>query len=613
MDISNLYIHQQDMIITALNHIESGKKHISMAMPPGSGKTFVVSSIIHHYLTLNDSRKPLRVLVVTRNKDTQLATADVLKQTDISLDILLDVKSDVSPNTEIIILSLFGLSKREKVDTLKDSDRNVDLIAVLGCGLSTPTLEELYERYPEAIKLVITDLPETNTRFGTPLSVYTLKSAIDDGFLFKPYQVTQIRGLPIGLDEDPFSIGDGALSHKALRRQIASSQAHMEEAAKLLLAEIKEQKTIVYCPNVLFAEKFAEILNRQLGLYSFALAISNSMLVEARAQTIRSYKNSIDEPLVLCMTTPLVDGLELPLTRIIAILHKTESVSLLQNMLISGLRPFPGKKQLQVLDFVGLEHLFNILDDQEVLVGRTQNPIEQLPPLSDRSEPVLPGQEYFKRANISFRDKKDIEGVLGVDELAEELAEIISIMPPEQGSMIGVFGKWGRGKTFLLGQTWKKLDKKDNLNKFIKVDFHTWKYQDTPATWAYLYECISDVYLNPKFKWKVSNWLVRAKRLFMLNLERKGVWPILKFLAILSAGMFIYILGKELFSFISAKFQPAFSYAGVAFAGSATIYTLYATIKKEYSAKAKDLFLKYPASILSRNISGYRQKYKKKL
>lgn len=88
------------------------------------------------------------------------------------------------------------------------------------------------------------------------------------------------------------------------------------------------------------------------------------------------------------------------------------------------------------------------------------------------------------QAKILFRDNS-LEGVIGVNDIAEELANLINIMPNESGRMIGIFGEWGRGKTFLMKYIWDNLEKK---NSFYKVDFQAWKYQETPAVWAYLYE-----------------------------------------------------------------------------------------------------------------------------
>jgi hypothetical protein len=80
----------------------------------------------------------------------------------------------------------------------------------------------------------------------------------------------------------------------------------------------------------------------------------------------------------------------------------------------------------------------------------------------------------------------EVTPVLGVKNLAALLSEIIEELTGDKGQMIGIFGKWGRGKTFLLNQLYtfllekEKLKQKKERTKYIKVDYHAWKYQETP-------------------------------------------------------------------------------------------------------------------------------------
>lgn len=65
--------------------------------------------------------------------------------------------------------------------------------------------------------------------------------------------------------------------------------------------------------------------------------------------------------------------------------------------------------------------------------------------------------------------------------------------------MIGIFGQWGRGKTYFWNQVKAQISDRQKCNKcklrkrkksihYDIVEFNAWKYQDTPALWAYLYE-----------------------------------------------------------------------------------------------------------------------------
>lgn len=66
---------------------------------------------------------------------------------------------------------------------------------------------------------------------------------------------------------------------------------------------------------------------------------------------------------------------------------------------------------------------------------------------------------------------------------------------PNDLCMFGIFGQWGRGKTYLWTQiksviTDPNSNKEDQPIHYDIVEFNAWKYQDTPALWAYLYETI---------------------------------------------------------------------------------------------------------------------------
>ncbi|AMP98691.1 hypothetical protein AY601_1779 [Pedobacter cryoconitis] len=577
MNVSNLHPYQKQAVFKALEAIQKGEKHFAFVMPPATGKTGVSVNIVHDYLKGRHNKAPGNVLVVTRSKDSQYDLSSAFKFDDLPIGINLLVKPDTADHAQITILSLLGLSKVEP--PLKASGKNFGLIIVMGGGANSSSLNELFDIYPDAIQILILDhAEENNERFGVPIYEYTLKTAIEDDYFFKPFVVKQMSVLPSDLKQE-ISLFSPEVTEKA----IINSKSYMENAAKIMLGEIKGGKTIVYCPNIFFAEEFAKIINEQRGNGAYASTISNNMDEAVRLQNVVSYKDNPGDPNILCMVSPNVHTNHFNITKTVAIFRKTTKVSLLQSMLVPGLRHFPGKKELDVLDFVGLKDLFDVLGGIPIIKA-------EIPSEPDSVIQSSAAKQYFQKSNISFRDKKEIEGVLGIDDLAEELAEIIQIMPAEQGSMIGIFGKWGRGKTFLIEHTWKKLAAKKT---FVRVEFHAWKYQDTPATWAYLYECISDAYFKPECKWKFWSKVVSGKRLICLNFERKGVWPIFKFIAILSAGIFSFVLGKQLLGLIEGKAQASFNSLGAIFTGSVTLYALYTTIKKEYSVKAKDLFLKY--------------------
>lgn len=101
-----------------------------------------------------------------------------------------------------------------------------------------------------------------------------------------------------------------------------------------------------------------------------------------------------------------------------------------------------------------------------------------------------------------------------VKTVASVFADHISKLQEETGQMVGIFGKWGRGKTYFKKEVEGIFKDENSKYDFTIIDFHAWKYQDTPAIWAYLYECLSDKYFG-------SEWFYKSWRKLKLNFQRE--------------------------------------------------------------------------------------------
>lgn len=99
--------------------------------------------------------------------------------------------------------------------------------------------------------------------------------------------------------------------------------------------------------------------------------------------------------------------------------------------------------------------------------------------------------------DYAFRDQ-DTKPCFGVQRIAScFLSQIDNIAQSQANNlcMFGIFGQWGRGKTYLWHQmreiiAKRNCDKNDQHIHYDIVEFNAWKYQDTPALWAYLYQTI---------------------------------------------------------------------------------------------------------------------------
>lgn len=174
--------------------------------------------------------------------------------------------------------------------------------------------------------------------------------------------------------------------------------------------------------------------------------------------------------------------------------------------------------------FNKFRHYNGLQQHMEELFKRYNNE-GTLPEEEEVNEPDDDNFEGVHSHKTAFLYKDKLAPVMGVTSLAIDLAEIIESFPAEKGQMVGIFGKWGRGKTVLLTELWKVLQLNESP-KYTRVDYHAWKYQETPASWAYLYETLAAKYLDRKDKG--IQWAY-YKKLLHLNYKRLGSWPLVQF------------------------------------------------------------------------------------
>lgn len=123
----------------------------------------------------------------------------------------------------------------------------------------------------------------------------------------------------------------------------------------------------------------------------------------------------------------------------------------------------------------------------------------QSPKSSKKSVTLFKTRENFK--DIVDANVTPCFGIKAVTDCFAKQLDKIATSKTESTRMLGIFGPWGRGKTYFFKQLKADLeDKQRHTLKYKIVEFNAWKYQDTPALWAYLYETI----------YKSSSWLEKT-------------------------------------------------------------------------------------------------------
>jgi len=115
-----------------------------------------------------------------------------------------------------------------------------------------------------------------------------------------------------------------------------------------------------------------------------------------------------------------------------------------------------------------------------------------------------------------------VEPKLEVNLIAKELTGIIDNLDKNKGQMIGIFGSWGRGKTFLYDRMREHIKENEELRfHYEHYTFNAWKYQETETTWAHMYDSLLEGYMGK------SKRFGRLWKIIRLNFARKGWWPLI--------------------------------------------------------------------------------------
>lgn len=122
---------------------------------------------------------------------------------------------------------------------------------------------------------------------------------------------------------------------------------------------------------------------------------------------------------------------------------------------------------------------------------------------------------------------------LRVDEYAQAIQKLFQQARGE--FCFGIFGHWGRGKTYLMKRVEVALQ--GTSQKYRCVWFKAWKYPTTPELWVHLYETLA-------LAAESGSWLESRARTFRTNIVRHGLSPL--FLGLLGLALMLVPLSAYL-------------------------------------------------------------------
>jgi superfamily II DNA or RNA helicase len=200
------------------------------------------------------------------------------------------------------------------------------------------------EHFSEANILGVTATPDRGDMknlgqfFDSKAYEYTMPQAIKEGYLC-PIKAQMI---PLELDIAGVKVTSGDFSSGEIGSAL---EPYLDQIAREMTNYCKGRKTVVFLPLIHTSQKFCEILNG----YGLRAAEVNGNS-EDRAEVLRDFENGRYD--VLCNSMLLTEGWDCPAVDCVVVLRPTKVRSLYQQMVGRGMRLFPGKEHLLLLDFL---------------------------------------------------------------------------------------------------------------------------------------------------------------------------------------------------------------------------------------------------------------------
>ena len=386
-----------------LSEWSEGHRKTLLVLPTGTGKTVVFAKVVEDRVNNGG-----RALVLAHRGELLSQAADkIMDASGMACALEKAESTSLGSNMPITVGSVQSLAQPKRLARFP-RDYFTDIVVDEAHHCLSDSYQRVLAHFPKANILGVTATPDRGDMknlgqfFDSKAYEYTMPQAIRDGYLC-PIKAQMI---PLELDISGVKVTSGDFSSGEIGSAL---EPYLDQIAREMTHYCKGRKTVVFLPLIQTSQKFCAILN----CYGLRTAEVNGNS-ENRAEVLRDFENGRYD--VLCNSMLLTEGWDCPAVDCVVVLRPTKVRSLYQQMVGRGMRLFPGKEHLLLLDFLWMSERHDLCRPSALISKDTDiaKRIDQQMVDSSNGIDLIDAEEQAERDVLAEREEA----------LAKELAEM---------------------------------------------------------------------------------------------------------------------------------------------------------------------------------------------
>ena len=386
--------YQQEACQAVLDQWQEGNRKTLMVLPTGTGKTVVFSKVAEKRVGQGQ-----RVLVLA-HRDELLKQAEdkIYKFTNLHCALEKAEETSIGSQNKITVGSVQTLMRKSRLERFP-KDYFGTIIVDEAHHAIAQSYQNILEHFYEADVLGVTATPDRSdkrnlgTYFDSLAYEYTLPQAISEGYLCKI--VAQMIPLKIDISSVRTIAGDFNADELG-----TTLESYLSKIATEMLEYCRDRKTVVFLPLISTSKKFVEVL-KNVGIN--AAEVNGKS--ENRAQILKDFEDGKYQ--VLCNAMLLTEGWGCPAVDCIVCLRPTQSRSLYAQIVGRGLRPYPGKENCLLLDFLWHTQRHTLIKPAH-LIAKSEEIADKIAKAMEggRETDLLEAEDKAERDVVAERERK---------------------------------------------------------------------------------------------------------------------------------------------------------------------------------------------------------------